>query len=420
MKGVLTALALALLFPFFTALAEENTEPGIPGGMEDAADAETVVPEAAEKLIGTETDVPGITGEMADAEPGIPGSVEEYLEIDAIQDELFRSTGSDEFSFSDAVAKMMTGQMPFEPDELPGYLSGLFLGELKQQRKLVVQILIVVLASAVFTNFIKVFDNSQIAEISFYVMYLLISTLLLKSFMDMNEIAAGACESMNRFMKVLLPVYLAAVVLCAGSVSAIGFYQITVLGMNLLQVVILRFVFPVIHFYLILLLLNQMGREDYFSQMAGLIETGINWVIKTMMGVVIGLQAVQCLIAPAVDSMKNSALHRLAKTIPGVGSLLDTAVETVAGSAVIIKNAVGVAGMLALAFICLVPLAKLAGCILMFKLLCSLIQPISEKRMVEGIESISRSTGLLLRLLVASMSIFIVSLAMITASVKGG
>ena len=54
--------------------------------------------------------------------------------------------------------------------------------------------------------------------------------------------------------------------------------------------------------------------------------------------------------------MKNSALHRLAKTIPGVGSLLDTAVETVAGSAVIIKNAVGVAGILALAFICLVPL----------------------------------------------------------------
>ena len=56
----------------------------------------------------------------------------------------------------------------------------------------------------------------------------------------------------------------------------------------------------------------------------------------------------------------------------------------------------------------------------MFKLLCSLIQPISEKRMVEGIESISRSTGLLLRLLVAALSIFIVSLAMITASVKGG
>ena len=102
------------------------------------------------------------------------------------------------------------------------------------------------------------------------------------------------------------------------------------------------------------------------------------------------------------------------------GSLLDTAVETVAGSAVIIKNAVGVAGILALAFICLVPLVKLAGCIFMFKLLCSLIQPVSEKRMVEGIESISRSTGMLLRLLVAALSIFIVSLAMITASVKGG
>ncbi|HIR75477.1 MAG TPA: stage III sporulation protein AE [Candidatus Choladousia intestinipullorum] len=378
MKGIIAALLVSLLFPFFPAQAEEETEADIPEMME------------------------------------------EYLEIEAIQDELFRSTDSDEFSFSDAVKKMLTGQMPLDLSKLPAYLSDVLFGELKQQKKLAVQILIIVLASAVFTNFIKVFDNSQIAEISFYVMYLLISALLLKSFMDMNQIAADTCNAMNRFMKVLLPSYLATVVLCAGSVSAIGFYQITVLGMNLLQVVILRFVFPLIHFYLILLLLNQMGKEDYFSQLAGLIETGINWIIKTMMGVVIGLQAVQCLIAPAVDSMKNSALHRLAKTIPGVGSLLDTAVETVAGSAVIIKNAVGVAGILALAFICLVPLVKLAGCIFMFKLLCSLIQPVSEKRMVEGIESISRSTGMLLRLLVAALSIFIVSLAMITASVKGG
>lgn len=378
MKGIIVALLVSLLLPFFPAQAEEETEADIPEMME------------------------------------------EYLEIEAIQDELFRSTDSDEFSFSDAVKKMLTGQMPLDLSRLPAYLSDVLFGELKQQKKLAVQILIIVLASAVFTNFIKVFDNSQIAEISFYVMYLLISALLLKSFMDMNQIAADTCNAMNRFMKVLLPSYLATVVLCAGSVSAIGFYQITVLGMNLLQVVILRFVFPLIHFYLILLLLNQMGKEDYFSQLAGLIETGINWIIKTMMGVVIGLQAVQCLIAPAVDSMKNSALHRLAKTIPGVGSLLDTAVETVAGSAVIIKNAVGVAGILALAFICLVPLVKLAGCIFMFKLLCSLIQPVSEKRMVEGIESISRSTGMLLRLLVAALSIFIVSLAMITASVKGG
>ena len=378
MKGIIAALFVSLLLPFFPAQAEEETEADIPEMME------------------------------------------EYLEIEAIQDELFRSTDSDVFSFSDAVKKMLTGQMPLDLSRLPEYLSDVLFGELKQQKKLAVQILVIVLASAVFTNFIKVFDNSQIAEISFYVMYLLISALLLKSFMDMNQIAADTCNAMNRFMKVLLPSYLATVVLCAGSVSAIGFYQITVLGMNLLQVVILQFVFPLIHFYLILLLLNQMGKEDYFSQLAGLIETGIDWIIKTMMGVVIGLQAVQCLIAPAVDSMKNSALHRLAKTIPGVGSLLDTAVETVAGSTVIIKNAVGVAGILALAFICLVPLVKLAGCIFIFKLLCSLIQPISEKRMVEGIESISRSTGMLLRLLVAALSIFIVSLAMITASVKGG
>ena len=57
---------------------------------------------------------------------------------------------------------------------------------------------------------------------------------------------------------------------------------------------------------------------------------------------------------------------------------------------------------------------------LLFKLLCALIQPISEKRMVAGIESLSKSIGLILRVLVASLAIFVISLAMITASITGG
>ena len=40
--------------------------------------------------------------------------------------------------------------------------------------------------------------------------------------------------------------------------------------------------------------------------------------------------------------------------------------------------------------------------------------------MVEGIESISRGAVLLLKILVMSVSVFIISIAMITSSVKGG
>lgn len=345
--------------------------------------------------------------------------IEGILDLEEIDAGLWKTDAVEAFSFADMVKRLLTGEIPFEPARLPEMLGEFFLGELRSQRKMALQILVVVLASAVFSNFVRVFDSSQIADISFYMMYLMISALLMQSFLSISQIVEQACSSINNFMKVLLPSYLMTVVFTAGSVSALGFYEITVLGMNLLQVVILRGIFPAINFYLVLLLLNQMAKEDYFSRMAQLVESIVGWAIKTILGLVLGLQAVQCLVAPAVDNLKNSSLHRLLKLIPGIGAALDSAAETVAGSAIVVKNAVGVAGILALVAICLTPLVKLAACILIFRLLCAAIQPICDKRMVEGIESISGAAVLLLRILVASMSIFIISLAMITAAVRG-
>ncbi len=344
----------------------------------------------------------------------------DYLDLDALEAGFRELSDNEQFSMRKTITGLLKGEIPFALSDLPELISDLFLSELRQQKQMALQILIIVFASAIFSNFIKVFDNSQIADISFYMMYLLISTLLVRAFSSMNAIVLETCTNMNDFMKLLLPSYLVTVVLSSGSISAVGFYEITVLAINLIQVFIIKIILPAINFYLILLILNQMAKEDYFSRFAELVETVISWVIKTILGLVLGLQAVQCLIAPAVDSLKSSAVHRLAKTIPGIGSVIDSAAETVAGSAVVIKNAVGVAGMLALVVMCATPLLKLAACILMFRLLCALIQPISEKRMIEGIESISHGTVLLLRVLGTGMAVFLISLAMITASVRGG
>lgn len=350
----------------------------------------------------------------------ITEELESCLDLEELETGFLEISGQTGFSFSETVLGLLKGELPFDPEELPGMIADLLLGQLRQQKQMALQILVIVLASAVFSNFVKVFDSSQIADISFFMMYLLISTLLMRSFLTMNQSVVRTCSGLNRFMQLLLPAYLVTIVMSSGTASAIGFYEITLFGMQLLQNVIIRAVLPAINFYLVLLLLNQMTMEDHFSRFAELVETVIRWVTKSIFGIVVGLQAVQVLVTPALDSLKSSALHRLARSVPGIGGMLDSAAETVIGSAVVIKNAVGAGGMIALAVLSITPLLKLLASILMFRLLCALIQPVSEKRMVEGIASISRGTVLLLHILAVSISIFIISLAMITAAIHGG
>ena len=344
----------------------------------------------------------------------------DYLELSDLEEKLRGMTDFSDLSFSDLVLELLQGKLPSGISGLWGEVWRLLFSYLGGQKQLAVQILLIALFSAVCTNFIRVFENSQIADISFYMMYLLIGTLLIGAFAEMQSLTVNTLKSLFQFVTLLLPAYVVTIVFSAGSVSALGFYELTLLSVHILQLLFIKMVLPLIQIYVVFLFFNQLTREDLFSQASEFLKTLLEWILKTTTAILVGLQTIQCLVAPAVDTLKNSTAHRIVKALPGVGGLMDSAAETIAGSALVIKNAVGVAGMIVVLLICLLPFLKLGLSVLLFRLLCALLQPISEKRMVDCIRSFSDGVMLLMKTMLAGLAVFLVSLAMITASVRGG
>ena len=344
----------------------------------------------------------------------------DYLELSDLEEKLRGMTDFSDLSFSDLVLELLQGKLPSGISGLWGEVWRLLFSYLGGQKQLAVQILLIALFSAVCTNFIRVFENSQIADISFYMMYLLIGTLLIGAFAEMQALTVNTLKSLFQFVTLLLPAYVVTIVFSAGSVSALGFYELTLLSVHILQLLFIKMVLPLIQIYVVFLFFNQLTREDLFSQASEFLKTLLEWILKTTTAILVGLQTIQCLVAPAVDTLKNSTAHRIVKALPGVGGLMDSAAETIAGSAMVIKNAVGVAGMIVVLLICLLPFLKLGLSVLLFRLLCALLQPISEKRMVDCIRSFSDGVMLLMKTMLAGLAVFLVSLAMITASVRGG
>ena len=344
----------------------------------------------------------------------------DYLELSDLEEKLRGMTDFSDLSFSDLVLELLQGKLPSGISGLWGEVWRLLFSYLGGQKQLAVQILLIALFSAVCTNFIRVFENSQIADISFYMMYLLIGTLLIGAFAEMQALTVNTLKSLFQFVTLLLPAYVVTIVFSACSVSALGFYELTLLSVHILQLLFIKMVLPLIQIYVVFLFFNQLTQEDLFSQASEFLKTLLEWILKTTTAILVGLQTIQCLVAPAVDTLKNSTAHRIVKALPGVGGLMDSAAETIAGSALVIKNAVGVAGMIVVLLICLLPFLKLGLSVLLFRLLCALLQPISEKRMVDCIRSFSDGVMLLMKTMLAGLAVFLVSLAMITASVRGG
>ena len=351
------------------------------------------------------------------------GAVYELMDLctdlQSLEEEMPEITGHEDFSFRETVIQLIQGELLLTPDAAWEWICTYFFREITNQKEMILQILMIALVSAVAANFIRVFENAQIAEISFYMIYMLISVLLVRSFSQLNDLVRRSCETITDFMELLMPSYLMTIIFSSGKRTGIGMYEITVFAIQWIQLLIIKIILPAITVYMTFLILSQMTKEDYFSKLASLAETIICWILKTLLGLTAGMQAVQCLIGPAADKFSNSAAKRIAGMIPGIGNVIDSTAETVAGAAVILKNAVGIGGILVLLFLCLTPVLKLTVTVLLYRLLGAILQPVCDKRLVEGIESVARGTWLLLRTLMISVSAFLISLALITAFVYG-
>ena len=101
----------------------------------------------------------------------------------------------------------------------------------------------------------------------------------------------------------------------------------------------------------------------------------IKFLLKGFLSVLLGVQLIQSMILPAVDSMKNTVLQKGMSAIPGIGSGLNSAMTMVIGSAVVIKNSIGAVGILVLIVIIVPPVIEITAVVLTYLLAGIMIQP---------------------------------------------
>ena len=239
------------------------------------------------------------------------------------------------------------------------------------QKETCVHILVLVLLSAVFCHLSGVFQNNQIGDISFYMIYLLLFLLLLQAFDEMTGQMERLLEGVAVFMKALLPAYYIALTGACGVATATAFYQMILILIFLTEKILLLFLLPAIRMYLVLELINFLTKEEFLSKMTELLKNGILWALKSMIGVIVGIQLIQRMISPAVDTLKRSVIGRTAGAIPGVGNLFSGVTEVVLGSAVLIKNGLGAAAIVILLLAGAAPLCRMGISALAYQFLAA-------------------------------------------------
>ncbi|MDO5135845.1 MAG: stage III sporulation protein AE [Eubacteriales bacterium] len=337
--------------------------------------------------------------------------------VQALLDEILEE---DSFSFRDAVKGLMEGREIFSKEAVGGFLQALFFDRVQRERDDFFRILLLILAAALFSSFSAAFEDGQLGEISFFMVYLLLFTMLMNTFGELSASLEEKLGWMTELMKGLTPAYFMAVAASAGAATAAVFYQGILLLVWLIQWILLTFLLPAVNLCVLLRLINHLSREDMLSKMAELLETGIGWGLKSLLGLVAGLQIVKGLVAPVMDSLKRTALGKTAGAIPGVGNAVNLVTELVVTSAVLVRNSLGAVSLFALAVMGLEPLLHYGLLSLSYRFLGALAQPVSDKRLVGCLSTMGEGCAMLLRILLTGEVLCMLTFVILASSLGGG
>lgn len=352
----------------------------------------------------------------AKASTGLTEDID-YTEIQEVIDDVLNR--GNEFDFSDYIKRIMSGEEVFSIKNIGNQLVLSVKGELKANLGTFGSLISIALIAAVFTNLSMAFKNNHVSETGYFITYLLLFSLLISSFIAASQIAASAIGSILDFMKALVPAYFMSVGFCSGSATSLVYYEAALMLITLVDLLIVKVVIPLINFYLVITLANNLSKEDMLSKLAGLFATAINWLLKSLLAAVIGFNAIQGLIVPVADRVKRLALLKASEAIPGIGDALGGVTETILGAGVLLKNAIGVAGLVVIIIICAVPFLKLLMITVIYKVGCAALQPISDKRMIDCIGASAKSAGMLLQAVFVGAVLFILTITIVAVTTGG-
>ena len=242
------------------------------------------------------------------------------LPLSDIQDVLQENTDTENISFRELVKSLMRADANTDKLELFRRILRSAFGDVEEGRQVFVQILLLTAACAFLQNFINVFENSQISKTGFYLYFLLLMGLLLRSYLLIHGILEGVLDQVISFMEALLPAFCMTMVFCSQQVTAVGFYQLSLIVIYLIERVLLYVVIPTIHVYVVLQMLNCMTAGNLISRMTALLKRGLIWAMRLLLAGVTGMNVIERMIAPSVDNLKKMSVTQTISMIPGLGN----------------------------------------------------------------------------------------------------
>ena len=165
--------------------------------------------------------------------------------------------------------------------------------------------------------------------------------------------------------------------------------------------------------------MNGIDDRGRMKELIRLAERTLSLGIKLCLTVTVSVSTMQNLIASKLDGVQKSLLQRAIGSIPGIGDLSESMVQVFMGSAGLIRNTIGTAGMCMLFFIMIKPMFRIFCILAAMKLGGACLGLMGLKNLATAVSQIGDGGIQMLKINLCGLLAFYIAILMTMVIVRG-
>lgn len=282
-------------------------------------------------------------------------------------------------------------------------------------------IIVIIIVHSIIKSISDGLENKSISQITYYVQYILIVTLIMTSFSEVLQMVKESIQNLVGFMNILIPLLITLMV-TTGSIASASMLQpillfiITLIGNFIKDVII-----PIVLVSTALGIISKISDRLQIDKLSKFFKSSVVWVLGVVLTLFVGIVSLEGTLSSSVDGITaKTTKAAVSSFIPVVGKILGDAVDTVIGCSSILKNALGIVGVVVIIAICVKPIIKLVILMTMYYLGASLCQPIADGKIIKLLDQMGDTFKLLLGILCSVSVMLIIGVTLVVKISNSG
>jgi len=310
--------------------------------------------------------------------------------IDSLDDEVKSAFPS--HNFMEMLVGLTTGELDLSVNDVLNIVVSQLFKDVVANLSLLGKLVILAVICALLQNLSGAFEKATTGKLTYSVVYLALVAIAVGSFTIALNTGCKAIDSMVGFLELLMPVILTLLIGVGAVASTAVFHPVIFMAVSVTGTVVKNIIFPLIFFAAVLSIVSNLSEKFRVSQLAGLLKTVAMSVLGLLTTVFLGVLSIKGVAAAVADGVViRTAKYATSAFVPVVGGMFSDALESVISTSLLIKNTLGLAGIIIIFFLALIPLLKILAIAFIYKLAGALIQPIGDPQLADCLGALGNS-----------------------------